>query len=66
MSKSFEHRQGESSSFASTGLCRRHHVATTDHRWNGLFLNRRRVDVPLFPQRLEKGFSESQVFETDL
>ncbi|WP_244279615.1 hypothetical protein [Synechococcus sp. UW179A] len=66
MPKSFEHRQGESSRFASTGLRSSHHIATTDHRWNCLFLNRRWVDVPLLSQRLEKGFSESQVFEADL
>ena len=36
-----------------------------DHRWNRLFLNRRRVDIPLVPQRFEKGFTEAKVFEAD-
>ena len=36
-----------------------------DHRWNRLFLNRRRVDIPLVPQRFKKGFTEAQVVEAD-
>ena len=66
MPKSFEHGQRESGCFPSAGLSCRHYITTTNHRWNRLFLNRRRVDIPLVPQSFEKGFTESQVFEADL
>ena len=66
MPKSFKHGQSESCCFPSAGLRCRHHITTMDHRWNRLFLNRRWVDIPLVPQRFEKGFTESQVFEADL
>ena len=66
MPKSFEHGQSESGCFPSAGLRCRHHITTMDHRWNRLFLNRRRVDIPLVPQRFEKGFTEAQLFEADL
>ena len=66
MPKSFEHGQSESGCFPSAGLRCRHHITTPDHCWNRLFLNRRRVDIPLVPQSFEKGFAESQVFEADL
>ena len=66
MPKSFKHGQSESGCFPSAGLSCRHHITTMDHSWNRLFLNRRRVDIPLVPQSFEKGFTESQVFEADL
>ena len=66
MTQSLKHRQGETGCFPSAGLGSCHDIATTDHRGNRLFLNRRRMNVPLVPQRLEKGFTESQVIETDL
>ena len=66
MPKSFEHGQRKSGCFPSAGLRCRHHITTTDHCWNRLFLNRRRVDIPLVPQRFKKRFTEAQVFEADL
>ena len=66
MPKSFEHGQRESGCFPSAGLSCRHYITTTNHRWNRLFLNRRRVDIPLVPQRFKKRFTEAQVFEADL
>ena len=66
MPKSFKHGQSESGCFPSAGLRCRHHITTMDHRWNRLFLNRRRVDIPLVPQRFKKRFTEAQVFEADL
>ena len=66
MPKSFKHGQSESGCFPSAGLRCRHHITTTDHCRNRLFLNRRRVDIPLVPQRFKKRFTEAQVFEADL
>ena len=66
MAEALKYRQSEPGCFSSAGLRRCHDIPATDHSWNSLFLNRRGVTVPLIPQRLEKGFPQPQVIETDL
>tara|TARA_Y100000589_G_scaffold90272_1_gene84887 strand:- start:1157 stop:1435 length:279 start_codon:yes stop_codon:yes gene_type:complete len=66
MAETLKHRQSEPGCFSSAGLRSCHDIPATDHCWNGLFLNRRRVTVPLVPQRFEKRFPQPKVIEADL
>ena len=66
MPQALKHWKCESCCFASAGLGRCHEITTTDHRRNGLLLNRRGVDIALVPERLEQWLSQPQVIESDL
>ena len=66
MPQPLKHGQCESSCFSSSRLGRCHQITSADHRRNGLFLNRRGVDIALVPERLEQRLSQSQVIESNL
>ena len=57
------HRQGEAGGLAGAGLGAAHHVPAHQHDGDRLFLNRRRVDVAAFRDRLQKFVGEAKIGE---